>query len=58
MIEENLSDEQLLEITGGGAFLDEASLINSLNIIHMRPLYSIYPGRVIALYAVSPRTIE
>ncbi|UZW14497.1 hypothetical protein OSC52_01235 [Clostridium pasteurianum] len=59
MINENLTDEQLLNITGGSAFLDNDSLTNGLNSIHIRPLYSITPikppfGGIIALYAVQP----
>lgn len=63
MINENLTDEQLLNITGGSAFLDNNSLTDVVNSIRIRPLYSITPieppfGGVIALYAVQPISLD
>lgn len=63
MINENLTDEQLLNITGGSAFLDNGNLTDLVDFIHIRPLYSITPikppiGGVIALYAVQPVSID
>jgi hypothetical protein len=50
MIEENLTDEELLNITGGEAFLDEEKLIHPLRPTHIRKLYNTNPiNKIIVL---------
>ena len=49
MMNENLTDEQLLNITGGNAFLDNGRSTTQVDSIHLIPLYSIFP-----LYSLFP----